>query len=184
MRALQNYPWSLTHCTIAAPASLLIAALLQSFTPPLTTPTTTTTTFTFLPSSPTINSTRRALSRIGRKGDNGSGTESHGPSTNHSRKSSSNNGASSPVSLRRSLVNFLRERDYTSSSDKLSDESSAPLSKNQQKRIARQQRRQVKSRLSEEQRNDSEQRRLDKEEENYRAETPEVRARYGELPPV
>jgi nondiscriminating aspartyl-tRNA synthetase len=121
---------------------------------------------------------RRALSKIRHKGDNGS--ESESTSANHSPS----NGASTPASPRRSLVNFLRERDYISSSDDMSDDSSAPLSKNQQKRIARQQRRQVKSRLSEEQRNDSEQRRLEREDENYRTETPEMKARYGNLPLV
>ncbi|KAH8700725.1 aspartyl-tRNA synthetase, cytoplasmic [Talaromyces proteolyticus] len=118
---------------------------------------------------------RRALSKIRHKGEGGD-TDS---SNNHV------SGTTSPISPRRSLVNFLRDRDDISSSDDQSDtDSSAPLSKNQQKRIARQQRRGAKSRLSEEQRNDSEQRRLDKESEHARTETPEMAARYGDLPLV
>ncbi|KAL2007990.1 hypothetical protein VTN00DRAFT_7972 [Thermoascus crustaceus] len=90
------------------------------------------------------------------------------------------------VSPRRSVLSFLRDRDYISSSDDVSDDSTTtgPVSRNQQKRLARQQRRQAKSRLSEERRSESEQRRREKEEMIARDETPETRARYGDLPLV
>ncbi|RMJ27873.1 hypothetical protein PHISP_01216 [Aspergillus sp. HF37] len=93
----------------------------------------------------------------------------------------------SPSPRRSILGNFLRERDYASSSDDLSEDSSTGImSKNQQKRMVRQNRRQERSRLSEEQRSEeSDQRR--KEEELERAaqeETAEMRARYGDLPLV
>ncbi|OKL59651.1 hypothetical protein UA08_05129 [Talaromyces atroroseus] len=111
---------------------------------------------------------RRALSKIRPKHD---GVDSES--------------SASPQSPRRSLVGFLRDRDEISSSDDLSDDSSSvPISKNQQKRIARKQQRQSRSRLSEEQRTSSEQRRHEKEEEFSREETPEMRARYGDLPLV
>lgn len=111
---------------------------------------------------------RRALSKIRPKHD---GVDS--------------DGAGSTASPRRSLVNFLRDRDEISSSDDLSDDSSSTgMSKNQQKRLARQQQRQSRSRLSEEQRNSSEQRRQEKEVELAREETPEQRERYGDLPLV
>lgn len=92
-------------------------------------------------------------------------------------------------SPRRSILSsFLRDRDYVSSSDELSEDSSAGvLSKNQQRRLVRQNRRLERSRLSEEQRRseDSDQRK--KEEELARAsreETAEMKARYGDLPLV
>lgn len=90
-----------------------------------------------------------------------------------------------PSPRRGILANFLRERDYISSSEDLSEDSSTgAMSKNQHKRLVRQQRRQERSRLSEEQRSEeSDQRR--KEEEVDRAtreETPEMKARYGDLP--
>lgn len=93
----------------------------------------------------------------------------------------------SPSPRRSILSNFLRERDYVSSSEDLSEDSSTGvMSKNQQKRLVRQHRRQERSRLSEEQRSEeSDQRR--KEEELERAvqeETAEMKARYGELPLV
>jgi ergosteryl-3beta-O-L-aspartate synthase len=110
---------------------------------------------------------RRALSKIRPKHD---GVDS--------------DSAASTQSPRRSLVGFLRDRDEISSSDDLSDDSSAPMSKNQQKRLARKQQRQSRSRLSEEQRNSTEQRRHEKEEEISREETPEMRALYGDLPLV
>lgn len=99
-------------------------------------------------------------------------------------------GSRSPVSTprrsisspRRSIVGFLRDKDYISSSDEVSDDSSGGVSKNQQKRLARQQRRQAKSRLSEEHRSESENRRREREEELERLETPEMKARYGDLP--
>lgn len=93
----------------------------------------------------------------------------------------------SPVmSPRRSVLGFLRDRGDLSSSDSVSDDSTAagPVSRNQQKRLARQQRRQAKARLSEERRSASEQARREKEEQVARDETPETRARYGDLPMV
>lgn len=115
-----------------------------------------------------MSTIRRALSKMRNRGDG---------------DSDSNHTPSSPSSPRRSLVNFLRERDYISSSDDMSDDSSEPMSKNQQKRLARQQRK-AKSRLSEDHRAESEQRRSEKEEEIARQETAEMRARYGDLPMV
>lgn len=110
---------------------------------------------------------RRALSKITPKHDGGD-TDS----------------GSSSQSPRRSLVSFLRDRDEFSSSDDMSDDSSGPpMSKNQQKRIARHQKRLSKSRLSSEHRDSSEQRRQEKEEIS-REETPEMRQRYGDLPLV
>ncbi|CAL5866440.1 uncharacterized protein PFLUO_LOCUS648 [Penicillium psychrofluorescens] len=95
--------------------------------------------------------------------------------------------ARSPTSPRRSILsNFLRDRDYVSSSEDVSDDSSSTgaLSKNQQKRLVRQQRRsEQRSRLSEEQFSEPEPRR--KTIEIARAveeETEEMKARYGELP--
>lgn len=93
----------------------------------------------------------------------------------------------SPVmSPRRSVLGFLRDRGDLSSTDSVSDDSTAagPVSRNQQKRLARQQRRQAKARLSEERRSASEQARREKEEQVARDETPETRARYGDLPMV
>ena len=115
---------------------------------------------------------RRALSKIRGKHEGVLSDADSSGSVSHSH------------SPRRSLVGFLRDRDEISSSDDLSDDSSGPMSKNQQKRLARQQARHAKSRLSEEQRNDSEQRRIEKEEEIAREETPEQKARYGDLPLV
>ncbi|RJE19661.1 Aspartyl-tRNA synthetase [Aspergillus sclerotialis] len=93
----------------------------------------------------------------------------------------------SPSPRRSILSNFLRERDYVSSSEDLSEDSAAgTISKNQQKRLARQQRRQERSRLSEEQRSEESDQRQ-KEEERDRAareETAEMKARYGDLPLV
>lgn len=116
---------------------------------------------------------RRAFSKISGKHD-GAVEDSE----------STGSGGASSHSPRRSLVGFLRDREDFSSSDDLSDDSSSGMSKNQQKRLARQQARQAKSRLSEEQHNDSEQRRLEKEQEIAREETPEMKLRYGDLPLV
>lgn len=91
----------------------------------------------------------------------------------------------SPSPRRSILSNFLRDRDYASSSEELSEDSvSGVLSKNQQKRLVRQHRRQERSRLSEEQRSEeSDQRRKEEEiERAVREETSEMKARYGELP--
>jgi aspartyl-tRNA synthetase len=88
-------------------------------------------------------------------------------------------------SPRRSILgSFLREKDYVSSSEDVSDDSSSgSLSKNQQKRLVRQQRRSERSRLSEEAFSDPDHHR--KSEEISRAaaeETADMKARYGELP--
>lgn len=112
-------------------------------------------------------SIKRALSKI-RKGRQ----DEDGP--NDSTRSQSPH--------RRILSSILRDRDYISSSDDVSDDSSSTgnLSKNQQKRLARQQRRQVRSRLSEEQRSDSD--KQQKYDEAAKEETDEMKARYGDLP--
>jgi nondiscriminating aspartyl-tRNA synthetase len=128
-----------------------------------------------------MSTIRRALSKI-RPNKNGDGDSGSGSGSGHGHGHSRS--LSLPMSPRRSLVNFLRDRDYISSSDDVSDDSSESMSKNQQKRLARQQRRQAKSRLSEEQRGDSEHRRREKEEELAQQDTPEMRAHYGDLPMV
>lgn len=119
-------------------------------------------------------SIKRALSKIKHKGEE----ELQVPALAKSGLSS--------ISPRRSILSaFLRDRDYVSSSDDLSEDSSTgALSKNQQKRLVRQQRRQERSRLSEEQRSEeSDQRRKEEEVERAaREETPEMKARYGDLP--
>ncbi|KAJ9227413.1 hypothetical protein DTO271D3_1423 [Paecilomyces variotii] len=104
------------------------------------------------------------------------------PSNKHDDSSSGGSPRSPISSPRRSIVGFLRDKDYISSSDDVSDDSSSGVSKNQQKRLVRQQRRQARSRLSEEQRSESEHRRREREEEAARQETPEMKARYGDLP--
>ncbi|RAL12089.1 aspartyl-tRNA synthetase, cytoplasmic [Aspergillus homomorphus CBS 101889] len=116
-------------------------------------------------------SIKRALSKIKTKstpGDDGHST----PSTS--------------LSPRRSIFsNILRDRDYVSSSDDVSDDSSptGSMSKNQQKRLARKQRKES-SRLSEDTRNSEESDMRHKEEiaNAAREETAEMKARYGELP--
>lgn len=122
--------------------------------------------------------------------DDSSGSHSHIRSTlsplartSQSRDSPSHSPTRSP---RRSILgSFLRDRDYISSSEDVSDDSSTSgLSKNQQKRLARQQRRsEQRSRLSEEAFSESEHRRKEDEIEKAKAEeTAEMKARYGELP--
>ena len=84
---------------------------------------------------------------------------------------------------RRILSSFLRDRGYISSSDDVSDDSSstAGLSKNQKRRMAREQKRQSsRSRLSEEHRSSTE--KNERAEEAAREETPEMKANYGDLP--
>lgn len=112
-----------------------------------------------------------------------------GPSkarTSTSLDSRKSHDATPSASPRRSILGtFFRDRDYISSSEDQSDDSSATgnLSKNQQKRLARQQRRNERSRLSEDLVSESDHRR--KEEELAKAaaeETAEMKARYGELP--
>ncbi|GIK02140.1 hypothetical protein Aspvir_006183 [Aspergillus viridinutans] len=115
-------------------------------------------------------SIKRALSKIKPKADDDSG------------KTSISHVSPSP---RRSIFSsFLRDRDYVSSSDDVSDDSgTGSLSKNQQKRLAREQRRKDRSRLSEEQQSDdSERRRKEEIAQAAREETAEMKARYGELP--
>ena len=121
---------------------------------------------------------KRALSKFRpRADDDQSGTGS----TNSGR--SENTGRSSHSPHRRILSAFLRDRDYTSSSDDVSDDDSSPsgLSKNQQKRLAREQRRQAKSRMSEEHHRTSAEKN-ERAEEASREETPEMKANYGDLP--
>ncbi|RHZ65637.1 aspartyl-tRNA synthetase, cytoplasmic [Aspergillus thermomutatus] len=120
-------------------------------------------------------SIKRALSKIKPKSDEDSSSTG---------KISLSHGAPSP---RRSIFSgFLRDRDYVSSSDDVSDDSgTGSLSKNQQKRLAREQRRKERSRLSEEQQSDDSERRHKEEiAQAAREETAEMKARYGELPMV
>ncbi|KKK26514.1 hypothetical protein ARAM_005811 [Aspergillus rambellii] len=96
---------------------------------------------------------------------------------------------SSPASPRRSILgNFLRDREYVSSSEDVSDDSASAgsaMSKNQQKRLARQQRKTERSRLSEDHHSsESELHRREEVAKAVREETPEMRARYGDLPLV
>lgn len=119
-------------------------------------------------------SIKRALSKITHR------TEEDPQPPSHAKSS-----FSSPSPRRSILSNFLRDRDYVSSSDELSEDSSTgTISKNQQKRLVRQQRRQERSRLSEEQRSEeSDQRRKEEEiERAVREETADMKARYGDLP--
>lgn len=121
-----------------------------------------------------IMSIKRALSKIV-------------PNKSSPDDESSHSTPASPASMspRRSILsNFLRDRDYASSSDDGSDDSSSPgsISKNQQKRLARKQRKE-KSRLSEERHSDeSDSRRKEEVANATREETSEMKARYGELP--
>ncbi|PWY86870.1 aspartyl-tRNA synthetase, cytoplasmic [Aspergillus heteromorphus CBS 117.55] len=95
--------------------------------------------------------------------------------------------STTPISPRRSILsNFLRDRDYVSSSDDVSDDSSSPgaMSKNQQKRLARKQRKE-RSRLSEERHSEeSDMRHKEEVADAAREETIEMKARYGQLPLV
>ncbi|KAL4983519.1 hypothetical protein BDW68DRAFT_33561 [Aspergillus falconensis] len=125
-------------------------------------------------------SIKRALSKIKPK------LEENLPSPSSSRQGSSTR-TSSP--RRNILSNFLRDRDSASSSDDVSDDASGAgsVSKNQQKRLARRQRKsEHRSRMSEDIGASSESERRHKEEidQAIREETPEMRARYGELPLV
>ncbi|CBF89742.1 hypothetical protein AN0314.2 [Aspergillus nidulans FGSC A4] len=123
-------------------------------------------------------SIKRALSKIKPK------LEENLPSPSSSRQGSSSR-TSSP--RRNILSSFLRDRDSASSSDDISDDASGAgsVSKNQQKRLARRQRKsEQRSRMSEDIGGSSESERRHKEEidQAIREETPEMRARYGELP--
>jgi nondiscriminating aspartyl-tRNA synthetase len=116
-------------------------------------------------------SIKRALSKIVPKADDDSGK------TSISQKSQS------PSRSRSIFSTFLRDRDYVSSSDDTDDSGAGSLSKNQQKRLARQQRKEQRSRMSEDQQSDDSERRHKEEiEQAIREETPEMKARYGELP--
>lgn len=91
----------------------------------------------------------------------------------------------SPSPRRSFLGGLLRDRDYVSSSEDVSDDSGSTgvMSKNQQKRLMRRQRRQERTRQSEDQRSmDSEMRRRDDVAISAKEETPEMKARYGDLP--
>ncbi|KAJ5721870.1 uncharacterized protein N7483_009804 [Penicillium malachiteum] len=134
-------------------------------------------------------SIKRALSKAirGHTGDNDDSSGSGIRSTLSPAKprSSLSREPGSPSSPRRSILgNFFRDRDYVSSSEDFSDDSSSgTLSKNQQKRLVREQRRNERSRLSEEAFSESDHRR--KEEEIAKAaaeETADMKARYGDLP--
>ncbi|KAJ5591343.1 hypothetical protein N7450_005315 [Penicillium hetheringtonii] len=98
-------------------------------------------------------SIKRALSKAikGHLGDDDSSGTGIRSTLSPKPRTSTSRDSMSPTSPRRSILsNFLRERDYVSSSDDFSDDSSSgALSKNQQKRLARQHRRSEKSRLSE-----------------------------------
>ena len=123
-------------------------------------------------------SIKRALSKIKHKQQD---------DENHAHPRAPRASVLSPSPRRSILSNFLRDREYVSSSEDISDDSSSgTLSKNQQKRLVRQQRRQERSRLSEEQRSDSSDQRRKEEErdQSAREETPEMKARYGDLPLV
>lgn len=94
----------------------------------------------------------------------------------------------SPGPQRRSLAQFLhldKDRDYTSSDNEsdMSDFDSDGLSKNAQRRAAtKQKKKEQRSRLSLEHRDDSEERARQRLEEAAKVETPEMKARYGDLP--
>ncbi|KAF7119218.1 hypothetical protein CNMCM5793_008963 [Aspergillus hiratsukae] len=116
-------------------------------------------------------SIKRALSKIKPKADDASG------------KTSISHASQSPSRSRSIFSSFLRDRDYVSSSDDTDDSGAGSLSRNQQKRLARQQRKEQRSRLSEDQQSDdSERRHKDEIAQAAREETPEMKARYGELP--
>ncbi|KAJ5214048.1 hypothetical protein N7449_001217 [Penicillium cf. viridicatum] len=134
-------------------------------------------------------SIKRALSKAirghlgGEDDSSGSNVRSALPPKVRTNQSRSGSPAASP---RRSILsNFLRDKnEYVSSSEDVSDDSSSgTLSKNQQKRLVRQHRRSERSRLSEEMFSETDRRH--KEDEIAKAaaeETPDMKARYGELP--
>ena len=95
-------------------------------------------------------------------------------------------GTASPFqSTRRSIAAvFSKENDYSSSDDFSDDGSTDNLSKNAQKRQKRKLEKEAKSRLSIETTEESQDRRKIRLEEAEKSETPEMRARYGELPIV
>ncbi|KAJ5916178.1 hypothetical protein N7504_000193 [Penicillium tannophilum] len=136
-------------------------------------------------------SIKRALSkairgRIGEHDEETASSQSRSSTLTHKPRLSLSRDEHSPAaSPRRSILgNFFRDRDYVSSSEDFSDDSSSgALSKNQQKRLVREQRRTERSRLSEEAFSESDHRRKEEEIAKSAAdETPEMKARYGELP--
>lgn len=101
------------------------------------------------------------------------------PSRSHDFSSPVRSGTNSP---RRSIASFFQNSstDYVSSSDDGSD--GEGLSKNEQKRQARKALREAKSRASEDRRSGESQRWQDRAEQAAKEETPEMKARYGDLP--
>ncbi|KAJ5501136.1 Nucleic acid-binding OB-fold, partial [Penicillium expansum] len=134
-------------------------------------------------------SIKRALSKAirghlgGEEDSSGSNIRTALPSKARTSQSRSGSPTASP---RRSILgNFLRDKnEYVSSSDDVSDDSSSgALSKNQQKRLVREQRRSERSRLSEEMFSETDRRHKEEEIAKSAAEeTPDMKARYGELP--
>jgi aspartyl-tRNA synthetase len=127
-------------------------------------------------------SIKRALSKIKPKLEDASL-----PSLPGSKGSGSSN--SRTASPRRNILSsFLRDRDYASSSEEVSDDSlptaAGAMSKNQQKRLARRQRKsEQRSRMSEDiGSSESERRHKEEISKAIREETPEMRGRYGDLP--
>lgn len=107
----------------------------------------------------------------------------------HSRDGSESptSGTHSPHGPRRSLAltGIFADKEYVSSSDDLgSGDESEGLSKNAQKRQARKHLREARTRHSVEQTEESETKHKERMEQAARDETPEMKARYGELPLV
>ncbi|PLB41514.1 aspartyl-tRNA synthetase, cytoplasmic [Aspergillus candidus] len=127
-------------------------------------------------------SIKRALTKLTPKLGETEDVSSQSSTSPHRRKTST-----VTTSPRRSILSsFLSNREYASSSEDMSDDSSITgvLSKNQQKRLARQQRRSgQRSRLSEDQQHSegSERRHREDVENAAREETAEMKARYGDL---
>lgn len=124
-------------------------------------------------------SIKRALSKLKPK------LEDSLPGSQHSRDSSPSRTSSPRHNI---LSNFLRDREAADSSDDASDDSSqvgaGVVSKNQQKRLARRQRKSEQlSRKSEDVgSSESEHRHKEEIDKAIREESPEMRARYGDLP--
>ncbi|KAJ5132931.1 hypothetical protein N7448_007089 [Penicillium atrosanguineum] len=135
-----------------------------------------------------MSNIKRALSKAIKghgNDDDSSGSNIRSAFGPRTRTSMSRDSEHSPTrSPRRSILGSFFQKDYVSSSEDVSDDSSSgALSKNQQKRLARQQRRSERSRLSEEHFSEPDHRR--KSEEIAKAvseETADMKARYGELP--
>ena len=134
-------------------------------------------------------SVKRALLKVipkMREEDEGENGKNHnGERTRHRDGSSSPRSPGSPAGWKRrsmALV-FSKSDDYGSSESDLSDDSQG-LSKNAQKRLAKKVQREQKSRLSIETKEETENNQKKRIEDAERDETPEMRARYGELPLV